>query len=417
MKSIAKRIHRAIFAISLVSISIMVLTILIVNEDLEQTMLQVEFAEERDFFLEHQETNTPITLQTSNLTIVYLPAQAPIPANMPAIFNGLAPSFNGEITQGAETYLVAIGPTDKGRLYIAKDITHFEDRESLFMIALGVIIVGMILLTLLLAIFSSRRIINPLRRLADEISGVPVGQSMPRLTLDYQDIELYTVADTFNRFLDELESFVKREQSLLNLASHELRTPIAVIAGALDIVERRDQLSTADRATILRIRQATDEMGANINMLLNLARRSGTNNQKSVVSLITLTEQALADLDTLYDTKQRVTLSAPETVDVCANPVMVQMLLRNLIQNALQHTTNAIRVQLNPGSIQVIDQGAGLTPEQQAILTGSKRLHQERPSFGGLGLYIVTLMCEQLQWELEISETNANGTAIHIRTG
>lgn len=416
MKSIAKRIHRAIFAVSLISVCVMVLTILIVNEDLEQTMLQVEFAEERNFFLGRNEANVPVTWETANLTIVYVPAQAPLPATMPAVFNDLAPDFSGEITRGAETFLVAIGPTEQGRLYIAKNITHFEDRESLFMTALGVIIIGMMLLTLLLAVFSSRRIVNPLRRLADEISGVPVGQNMPRLALNYQDVELHTVAETFNRFLGELESFVKREQSLLNLASHELRTPIAVISGALDIVERRDQLTEADRATISRIRRAANEMGVNINMLLNLARHSGTRAQTSTSSLIALTEQTLEDLDALYDAKQRVTLSAPAAIDISADPIMVQMLLRNLIQNALQHTTHDIQIRLSPGLIQIVDQGAGLTLEQQAILGGSKRLNQERSPLGGLGLYIVTLMCEQLQWELEIAETNVNGTVIHIRT-
>ncbi|HEY9279591.1 MAG TPA: HAMP domain-containing sensor histidine kinase [Eoetvoesiella sp.] len=416
MKSIAKRIHRAIFAISLASISVMVLTILFVNEDLEHTMLQVEFAEERDFFLGRQDHDVPAVWETANLTVVYIPAQAQMPSNMPAVFNGLKSSFNGEIERGKETFLVTIGPTEKGHLYIAKNITHFEDRESLFMTALGVIIVGMVLLTLLLAIFSSRRIITPLRRLSDEISSVPVGQNMPRLALNYQDTELHTVAATFNRFLDELESFVKREQSLLNLASHELRTPIAVISGALDIVEQRNQLTAADKTTIARIRRAADEMGSNVNMLLSLARRDTINTPRSMLSIVELCKQALEDLNELYDAQQRVTLIAPEDTVVSADPVMAQMLLRNLIQNALQHTVNPIQIRLSAGLIQVIDHGAGLTLDQQAILKGDKRLFQDHSALGGLGLYIVTLMCERLQWELDVAETTASGTVIHIRT-
>jgi signal transduction histidine kinase len=415
MKSIARRIHRAILIISLISIAVMVLTILFVNEDLERTLLQAEFAEERNFFLARQAPEAAAFWETANLTVVYLPTAVPTPRNMPALFNSLPASFNGEIKRGADTFLVSIGPAKAGRLYIAKNITHFENRQSLFMVALGAIIGGMVLLTLLLAVFNSRRIVNPLRRLSKEISSVPVGQNMPRLSLNYQDAELHSVAETFNRFLDELESYVKREQSLLNLASHELRTPIAVISGALDIVEQRGQLSDADRTTIARIRRAADEMGANINMLLNLARRNATLPLKDNVSIRALAEQTLTDLDGPYRAKQRVTIIADEPVEVFADPVMVKMLLRNLIQNALQHTAHPIELRLTPGRIQIIDHGAGLTPQQQSILKGDKRLSQDR-SLGGLGLYIVTLMCERLRWQLEIATSTGNGTVIHIHT-
>src|SRR5690606_1882219 len=113
--------------------------------------------------------------------------------------------------------------------------------------------------SLLLAVLSSRRIVKPLRLLSDRISRTPVGTSMPRMETDYADAELHSIAMTFNRFLDELESHVRREQSLLSLASHELRTPIAVMSGALDILESRNQLSSNDQATLARVRRACDE--------------------------------------------------------------------------------------------------------------------------------------------------------------
>jgi len=144
MKSIARRIHRSIFVISVISVVVMVLTILIVNEDLEQTMLKVEFAEERDFFLSRNPGNKPVFRETASLTMVYLPTGSSIPENMPAIFQGLPDEFTGELTPGKQTFLVQIGATENGRLYISKDITHFEERENIFMVALSVVIAGML---------------------------------------------------------------------------------------------------------------------------------------------------------------------------------------------------------------------------------------------------------------------------------
>ena len=241
MISIGSRIRRAILAISLASVVVMVLSVLIINEDLEQTMLSVEFSEERDFFLNIGGSTGTIVWETPNLAILHVPSGAPLPGNMPAIFKGLPTNTAAEITRGKETYLVRIEASPTGVFYMAKNITHFEEREILFEMALAVLVAVIIGFSLLLGVFSSRRIVNPLNRLSDEIQAIPVGSSMPRLHANYRESELAAIAETFNRFLNELESYVRREQSLLNLASHELRTPIAVISGALDVLEQRGQ--------------------------------------------------------------------------------------------------------------------------------------------------------------------------------
>ena len=51
MRSISRRVYRAILAVSAASMAVMVLTVLLVNEDLERTMLKAEFAQEREFLL------------------------------------------------------------------------------------------------------------------------------------------------------------------------------------------------------------------------------------------------------------------------------------------------------------------------------------------------------------------------------
>jgi signal transduction histidine kinase len=239
---------------------------------------------------------------------------------------------------------------------------------------------------------------------------------MPRLPLAYQDGELHTIAQTFNRFLDELESFVKREQSLLSLASHELRTPIAVISGALDVLEHRQQLSKDDKATLARVRRASAEMEANVNMLLKMARRDPVVETIKQVALVNVVEQVLDDLDAHHDVQARVSLTASPGITVQADPTLVHMLLRNLIQNALQHTTRGIQIRLETGLVQIVDDGPGLTDEQRAILSGQERIDLGDSPLGGLGLYIVTLMCERLQWRVEVVPSHSSGTLIRVHT-
>jgi signal transduction histidine kinase len=415
MISITKRIHRAIFTITLVCIVVMVLSVLLVNESLESAMLQVEITEDQNFYLAHRKSDAPVVWQSPMLAIVHVPKGAPTPPHMPAVFAGLPIPFSDEIERGEDTYLVRIQPSAAGTLYIAKNITHFEDRATWFQIALGIVILVIVALSLLLTILVSRRIVRPLKRLTDQISTLPVGPNMSRIALNFDDSELHSIAETFNRFLDELEAFVKREQSLLNLASHELRTPIAVISGAIDVLEQRGQLSENDRATVARMRRACTEMGLDVNMLLTLARRQTARpHDAETIHVAEMIDAVLDDLSASHQARQRVTVAANAALAVFSDPAMVRMLLRNLIQNALRHTTRKIDIHINAASIDIADQGGGLTRDQQAAISGN--LHQVRDgsSLNGLGLYIVTLMCERLGWTLDVAQTSASGTVLKL---
>src|SRR5690606_23369210 len=135
---------------------------------------------------------------------------------------------------------------------------------------LGVVV---LVLGALLAHLTTRRLVTPLRQLTDHIRVTQPAPRMPRISRTFKDRELREIADTFNLFLDEIETYVRREQSLLGLASHELRTPIAVILGALDVIAQRGRLSAEDDKTFQRIVRASQEMSANIDSILKLTRR------------------------------------------------------------------------------------------------------------------------------------------------
>src|SRR3546814_10183274 len=92
----------------------------------------------------------------------------------------------------------------------------------------------------------------------------------------------------------------------------------------------------------------------------------------------------------------RVVLNEQSTLTVKADPVMVRMLLRNLVQNAAQHTNNDIQVTITETAIEIEDRGMGLSADQQAILRGERKIASDGSTISGLGLYIVTLMAERL---------------------
>src|SRR3546814_8288480 len=134
-------------------------------------------------------------------------------------------------------------------------------------------------------------------------------------------------------------------------------------------------------------------MGADVNMLHALARRqtAGPHSGKSI-DMADLIESVIKDLSASHNAKYRVALTEQAPLIVFSDATMVRMLLRNLIQNALQHTTRQLQIHIRADSIDIADQGGGLTADQWAALSGNLDLVRDGSSLNGLGLYIVTLM-------------------------
>ncbi len=408
MKPIANRIYRAIFIVSLISMITMVLTLFLANESLEYTMLKMSPELGDAPIIAPMQGTEPFIWQSASHQIAYIPAGQPHPAHFPSLFNALAQREVAEVYEQDQTFLLNKQTTSHGTLYVARNITAFEQREDKFT-ALTFILVGLIsILSWWLARVSSQKITTPLQRLSQTIQQLPVGPNLPQLKLNYQDQELYDIAQTFNRFLAELTAYMQREKNLLHLASHELRTPIAVIAGAIEIIEARNQLSPADQKTLQRLKRANQDMTDNINTILRLSRYESSHDIHTV-HLQSLIQQLLQDMGTVYPIPQRVHFHSHAQPQVEANALLITMLLRNLIQNALQHTTGTITLHLYADHILLQDQGRGLSPQQQARLG-----QQQAPTTGGLGLYIVTLMCEKLSWRLELKSELDHGTQIEL---
>ncbi len=423
MKSISHRIYRVIALVSLISLTALLVITFLVSEDLESTMIRVELTQERDFFLARQtDPDRAVVHSTPGLTLAYVPGAAMGPAvqgsALPDVFRGLSPPFAGELYRDDATWLVSIEAVPGGVLYLARNISHFEEREWLFRLALFVVGGLIAVLSIVLAVLGARQVVKPLRLLAEKIHELPVGTSTARLPLDWNDSELNTIAQSFNGFVTELEAYVRREKSLLSLASHELRTPIAVISGALDILEQRGGLAPADQKTVARIRQATDEMQMNVAVLLTLARKSDrVSRAPEPLDLVAEVRQILHDLEVHYPVSTRVHLKASAPVQVVADPALVRMLVRNLVQNALQHTRERIFIDVQPGWIDVRDEGPGLDSAAQDVLAGRTSLALTEGPVSGLGLYLVTLMVERLGWRLDVLETSSRGTVIRVFHG
>lgn len=414
-RSISRRITRTVAAVTLFSLLLLMVIVWVAQEDMEDAILESDLQASRDLILRNLHQDEPLYWEAEVLVAFYQPhshTDGSDNAELPALFQGRPFPWAGEVEIGEQTYLMTLGEVSGGRLYLAKDISAFEARVHYFHYVLLSAGLCVLLLALLLARLGSARLIRPLQALTEHIRGMRADREMARAPEDQEDLELQTIARSFNLFLDELEAFVRREQSLISLSSHELRTPAAVIGGALAVIEQRGRLGPEDQRTLARAQKAVHELRHTIDLILKLGRRDEIVTTDTLVGMPGLLREVVDDLGRSGVDVSRVVCEEDDACVVRADPGLVKMLVRNLIHNALRHTQGEVRVCLFDGGLMVSDQGAGLPDAYRILLQRHVPTQGQRASMSGLGLVIVTLICERLGWRIVAADSASIGAGV-----
>ncbi|MEX2961851.1 sensor histidine kinase [Microbulbifer sp. TYP-18] len=411
------RLLKTIYLMVAITVLICVLAVELFFEDVESRALNFELQANADFFKANIEGNKFQHWKTADLEAFFLP-QDGSDARLPELFRGReAPSFD-EVKIDGKTFLITVEQvnTPSGKLYLAKDFTSMERREFIVEAFLVLFAAIMLVAGFFVSKGSARLLIKPLEKLSRDIRVVKPGVSMQRLKRDYRDIEFVRIAESFNLFLSELEFHIKREKAFVKLASHELRTPLAVISGALEILEQRRDLTEKDQKTLSRIGNATRTMQQDTEMLLQLARGKADDENLTQVNVPRLAEEVVADLGSSNRSfaNRAEIISEASVPRIYTNPVLVRMLLRNLIKNALVHTPSKVEIHLDEEQIHINDFGGGLPPPIVSKVTSSSYKESGGLQESSFGLLIVQLICERLNWQLEIAQSSKRGTRFVI---
>jgi signal transduction histidine kinase len=255
---------------------------------------------------------------------------------------------------------------------------------------------------LLAAFLIGTRVSRPLRRMAAVAARVDAGDLHPRIhDPGGQAYEVRVLSDAFNHMLDRLTDAFARQREFVADASHELRTPLTVIRGQLEVLASQPAPSPAEvrrvealvHAEIARISRLVDDM-----LLLAKSEQMQFLRIESI-ELEPFVEQLWDGTSLLADRRFEL---GPVPVGVLrADPDRLAQALRNLISNAIEHTTAGdglvrMRVELlPPGRLRFLveDDGPGIPREQrEQIFDRFQRTDaaRDRASGGtGLGLAIV----------------------------
>ena len=305
----------------------------------------------------------------------------------------------------AEQLHVAVVPADNalGRAFVVLDVTGIEAASSedwwLLLVITGV--VGALgTLGFGLGLVVMRRAVAPVAQLAKVVAEIDLehlsdGDHRRIHSSRFGDDEVGMLAATIEKTLERISAFVARERYFTGSASHELRTPITVMTGALELLEQSD-LSVTDAMAVERARRATLEMKATVEMFLCLAREVDDGLYDEHFFVMPLVNQAVDQQRYLLSGKQvEVVLEDLAAPRVRGHPQAFFVTVNNLVRNAFEQTLDGqgpIRILVNARELLVTNRVSGDTdgrymPPDPASAHGY-----------GLGLGIVQRLCERNGW-------------------
>jgi signal transduction histidine kinase len=383
----------------------------IVNEQAEQVTWRSLLESELQHFLQRSREDARYRwTDTDTVQLFGDDDQSPVPA----AYRAFGPGIHDEVRTPNGDKVLLVRDIDGRRLVLALDITELQGHEdNLGLWMLGSNVLAVVLLGLLVA-WGMGRVIRPLSELAERIRGLRPDRPGQSLPLDARaSAEQVVIAEALNDYLARNDRFVEREREFVNSVSHELRTPIAIIGGAAELGLDGTATPAQMRTQLARIRQTAGSVEHLITSLLVLAKdpaRARGNSEE--IELALLLREIVADHAHLAAGKDlQFDLALAESVDLFASPVMVQVVVGNLLRNAIEHSDRGvIRISLSKhAQVRIADPGHGMTPEEVSAIYARMARGESRGG-GGIGLELIAKLCGHLGWTLAFSSARGGGT-------
>jgi signal transduction histidine kinase len=269
------------------------------------------------------------------------------------------------------------------------------------------------------------RMLRPIRTITRTARRISSTSLHERLALDGPEDELKELGDTLDDLFARLDAAFEAQRHFVANASHELRTPLTAERTLLQVaLDDPDTTNAAWRSTAIEVLASSDQQARLIEALLTLASTEGGLDRHEPVDLAAAVTATLIDLQPEID-RQGIHIdeaTAPARLE--GDPLLVQRLVANLLNNAVRHNLVDGRVEVVTGvkdgkaCLSVTNTGPLIPPaEVDRLFQPFQRLDRRRAHYKeahGLGLSIVRAIATAHQANISASPVPGGGLAVSV---
>lgn len=284
--------------------------------------------------------------------------------------------------------------------------------------------------------FISRRALQPLRRLSNEVNKIEAQNLSESLEVPDTNDEISRLTGSFNKMLSRLDDAFTAQKQFSASAAHELRTPLAVMQTNLEVFARKKTPTIEEYQEIFgMIQNQTERLSHLSEVLLDMTGIQSVERSDSI-SLAELTDEVCCDLASIADQKDVELIQEEGDCTVTGSYLLLYRAVYNLVENAIKYNHPGgkvtIRIIQKPyvleqslqslstdcAFVEISDTGIGISPEyQKKIFEPFFRVDKSRSRAmggAGLGLALVSEIALQHGGQVKVLESGNKGSTIAL---
>lgn len=291
-------------------------------------------------------------------------------------------------------------------------------RQEILLAFLFVDVVG-----ILLTYFVAGRALRPLTKLSAKMAQMDENNWNCAMTEPDTHDEIGQVSESFRHLMERRQDSFQAQKHFAANAAHELKTPMAVMKSAIQVLHLEEKPSAEEYEETLELcLETTEQLSQMVEELLVISNPK--EEAKEEISLKKMTEEIFQKYAGQIQEKDLVVWQQMQQDTWYIHPVLMRFLLENLLSNAVKYNRQGGSIRLtaeikeNQLHLEVADTGIGISPEHLPhIFTCFYRADPSRNkeiAGNGLGLSIVKTAVEKMQGEIIVESEEGQGTCFHV---
>lgn len=311
-------------------------------------------------------------------------------------------------------------------IQIIKDMhNEYDFMKILFGVMAVADFIG-IIASIILGYMVSKRMLKPIDDITKTAENISINNLKERIEVKGPDDELNRLIKTFNKMIDRLQGAFNKQVQFVSDASHELRTPITVIQGYANLLDRwgKDDREALEKS-IYAIKLEASNMAKLIEELLFLARGDSGRQiiEKEEFLINELIDEVVME-SRLIDKNHEISNNKNDSSKISADYKMIKQMLRILVDNSIKFTPKdgsidiSSEVKDNSVKITVTDNGIGIPKDEIESIFGRfyivDKSRSKEKGGTGLGLSIAKWIVNMHEGNIKVESEEGKWTKVTV---